>query len=105
MEEKTNKNGHEQQVLRIIWDQQSNGETWANDPKMAMLNYHIAFLIDEGQEKGFITLTRERVAKHFKSYLLRFDIGLVTIGGHHVALHNLNGDRVGIIVGCHPDFN
>lgn len=48
-------------------------------------------------------VTREAVAKALKEI---FRESLITIGGHHVAVHNpITGDRMFMIEGNTPDFN
>lgn len=48
--------------------------------------------------------TREAVANALRSM---FKEGwLVTVGGHHVALHNpVTGNRIAMVTGDSPDFN
>jgi len=95
----------ENSALRVIWDNQKSGETWANHPISTYINLQICHLIQEGEKQGFSKLNRQYVAGAFGGEQIGFGMGIVTIGGHHVALHNIKGERMGIIVSCHPDFN
>jgi len=46
--------------------------------------------------------TRQAVANALREI---FPDLLVTVGGHHVAMHGLTGDRILMITGTSPDFS
>ena len=86
-------------ILRLIWDSNEK-DSWANHLISIDISARVNELIMYGKLNGFYTLTRELVAKKFRLSC----IGAVYIGGHHVALHNQEGDRVCILVSSLPDW-
>lgn len=50
--------------------------------------------------------TREAVANALRSMFKAVEGWLVTVGGHHVALHNpVTGSRIAMVTGDSQDFN